>query len=100
MAPYLTSSRPQSHRRHRGPTLTSRAVSMKRRRGNPDWGKQLASIPHGPSQFELLVERLGLDEREYLHSTRLKNWVRRNKGQRYVPPDLLKAWDLTEENER
>src|SRR5438477_11971564 len=31
---------------------------------------------------------------QYVNSVQLKDWVRKNKDQKYVPSDLLKAWDF------
>jgi hypothetical protein len=39
-----------------------------------------------------MVEALGLRPDQYLSSTALKEWVRSNKDDKYVPSDLLKAW--------
>lgn len=44
------------------------------------------------SSFEKMVETLGLRPDQYLSSTALKEWVRSNKDDKYVPSDLLKAW--------
>jgi hypothetical protein len=44
------------------------------------------------SSFEKMVESLGLKPEQYLSSAALKEWVRSNKDDKYVPSDLLKAW--------
>ena len=31
---------------------------------------------------------------EYESSIQLKEWVRKNKDQKYVPSDLLQAWNI------
>ena len=69
---------------------------MTKKRGNPNWGKPSlnASAFTGPSSFEEVVKKLQLSPAEYEHSVQLKDWVRKNKDQKYVPSDLLKAWDL------
>ena len=69
---------------------------MKKKRGNPNWGKpDLQSAPRvEPSSFEELVRKLGLLPEQYVDSVQLKDWVRKNKDQKYVPSDLLKAWDF------
>jgi len=51
--------------------------------------------PHGESAFEYVVRRLRLSPSGYATSAELKAWVRRNKDQRYVPPELLSAWGFT-----
>lgn len=69
---------------------------MTKKRGNPNWGKpdvNATAFP-GPSSFEEVVKKLRLSPAEYEHSVQLKDWVRKNKDQKYVPSDLLKAWDL------
>lgn len=53
------------------------------------------SSPLGESTFEHLTARLGLTPEKYEDSTALKEWVRRNKNERYVPPELLEAWGFT-----
>jgi hypothetical protein len=67
---------------------------MKRKRGNPNWGKLdlHPTFQAQPSSFEQLVRKLQLQPEQYVHSDHLKDWVRRNKDQKYVPLDLLKAW--------
>lgn len=46
----------------------------------------------GPTCFEEIAESLGLAVQDFEGSIPLKEWVRRNKDHKYVPPDLLKAW--------
>src|SRR5579859_2653044 len=50
--------------------------------------------PHGESTFEHVVRRLNLSPEKYASSRELKEWVRRNKDEKYVPPQLLEAWDF------
>jgi hypothetical protein len=47
---------------------------------------------YAPSTFEQLAKSLGLSPDRYETSAELKEWVRRNKDQKYVPPLLLEAW--------
>ncbi len=49
------------------------------------------------SEFERVVEALGLSPPEYLTSSALREWVRQNKDYKYVPTELLKAWGFAEE---
>ena len=51
------------------------------------------------TSFERVVEHLGLKPEEYLASSALKEWVRLNKDEKYVPPHLLEAWGFSEEDE-
>ena len=48
--------------------------------------------PHGESTFEHVVRQLHLSPEEYVTSPELKEWVRKNKDSRYVPPYLLDLW--------
>lgn len=67
---------------------------MKRKRGNPNWGKPdiYSAADVQPSSFEQIVRKLKLSLDQYLASVQLKEWVRKNKDHKYVPSDLLKAW--------
>jgi hypothetical protein len=69
---------------------------MKKKRGNPNWGKpDLHSTGRiQANSFEEIVRRLRLLPEQYVNSVQLKDWVRKNKDQKYVPSDLLKAWDF------
>lgn len=52
-----------------------------------------ASItPEGLSTFEYIVRHLQLSPEEYASSAVLKEWVRRHKDDKYVPPQLLDLW--------
>jgi len=44
------------------------------------------------SSFERVVEELKLSPAEYVTSAPLRDWVSRNKDQKYVPSELLKAF--------
>ncbi len=46
------------------------------------------------SLFDAVVQALGLAPEDFLGSAQLKAWVRQNKDDKYVPPELLKAWCL------
>ena len=63
-------------------------------KGNPNWGKAGGDIPNTPTSFEDMVRRLKLSEKEYQSSIPLKEWARKNKDSKYVPPDLLEAWGI------
>ena len=69
---------------------------MKKKRGNPNWGKPdlhpTARIQ--ANSFEEIVRKLRLSPEQYVNSVQLKDWVRKNKDQKYVPSELLKAWDF------
>jgi hypothetical protein len=52
------------------------------------------NVDAGPSCFEDVVKALGLSPNEYEQSAQLKAWVQKNKDHKYVPPDLLQAWNM------
>ena len=52
----------------------------------------IGPIVFSPSSFEQIVTALKISPEEYRSSPKLKEWVRRNKDQKYVPTDLLKAF--------
>jgi hypothetical protein len=63
---------------------------MPKRRGLP-----VAVTPTGATTFEHLVAKLGLAPEQYENSIALKEWARKHKNVRYVPPQLLQAWCFT-----
>jgi hypothetical protein len=71
------------------------------RRGNPNWGKPLRFGPvvSMVTSFEEAVKGLKLQPDQYLHSTRLREWARRNKNSKFIPESLLQAWgfDITKQ---
>src|SRR6266496_3126469 len=68
--------------------------TMARRRGNPNWGKPEPIGPVTPTvtEFEQVVREFKLQPDQYLRSTRLREWARRNKNSKYIPEPLLEAW--------
>jgi hypothetical protein len=74
---------------------------MAKRRGNPNWGKPepFVMATESISSFDSLVKSLGLSPEQYVTSQELREWVRKNKDQKYVPQDLLKAWGFTASSE-
>ncbi len=67
---------------------------MAKRRGNPNWGKPEPIGPITPTitEFEQVVHEYKLSPDQYLRSTRLREWARRNKNSKYIPEPLLEAW--------
>jgi predicted metal-binding protein len=67
---------------------------MAKRRGNPNWGKPEPIGPIVPTvtEFEQVVKEYKLTPDQYLRSTRLREWARRNKNSKYIPEPLLEAW--------
>ncbi|HET9409133.1 MAG TPA: hypothetical protein VFO39_17955 [Candidatus Sulfotelmatobacter sp.] len=49
------------------------------------------------TSFDHVVAILGLAPEQYKSSAALKEWVRQNKDEKYVPPDLLKHWGFVVE---
>jgi hypothetical protein len=67
-------------------------MAMKRRNSNwgkPDVGPVTAPVP---TSFETLVKDMKLTPAQYKTSVQLKEWVKKNKDHKYVPPDLLSVW--------
>jgi hypothetical protein len=74
---------------------TSRKITqMAKRRGNPNWGKPEPIGPVVPTvtSFEQVVKEFKLTPDQYVRSTRLREWARRNKNSKYIPESLLEAW--------
>jgi hypothetical protein len=71
-----------------------RGAIMAKRRGNPNWGKPEPIGPVTPTvtEFEQVVREYKLSPDQYLRSTRLREWARRNKNSKYIPEPLLEAW--------
>lgn len=68
---------------------------MPKRRGNPNFGKPNILVPPSSlSAFDKVVQSLSLSPDQYPHSTALRDWVQKNKDQKYVPPAVLKALGL------
>src|SRR6266700_7725553 len=74
--------------------LRGKAFFMAKRRGNPNWGKPEPIGPITPTitEFEQVVREYKLSPDQYLRSTRLREWARRNKNSKYIPEPLLEAW--------
>lgn len=73
---------------------------MAKRRDNSPWGKPAPlAIPCSLSTFEHVVKTLRLSPDQYENSVELKEWVRRNKNDKYVPSELLHAWGFRVETE-
>jgi hypothetical protein len=76
-------------------TLKGRTrLDMARRRGNPNWGNPEPIGPVVPvvTSFEQAVKEFKLTPDQYIRSTRLREWARRNKNSKYIPEPLLEAW--------
>ena len=74
--------------------------TMAKRRGNSPWGKPVPlAIPSSLSTFEYVVKALQLSPDQYESSVELKEWVRKNMNDKYVPSQLLQAWAFNVETE-
>ncbi|HLJ91169.1 MAG TPA: hypothetical protein VKZ53_30495 [Candidatus Angelobacter sp.] len=76
------------------PTKGRTNLIMAKRRGNPNWGKPEPIGPVIPvvTSFEQAVKEFKLTPDQYVRSTRLREWARRNKNSKYIPEPLLEAW--------
>jgi hypothetical protein len=68
---------------------------MAKKCANPTWGKGMPLAPAGVSSFDAKVEALKLSPKEYVSSIPLKDWVRINKKNKFVPLELLQVWGFT-----
>ena len=86
-----TLARPKMYKQD---TLSKDTKSMAKRRGNPNWGKPEPIGPVVPTvtSFEEIVKEFKLSPDQYIRSTRLREWARRNKNSKYIPEALLEAW--------
>jgi hypothetical protein len=67
---------------------------IRRRRGNPNWGKLVVVSPAVATEFEMVALRLGLTKERYATSNKLRIWCERNGHRCYVPEWLLKEWGI------
>jgi hypothetical protein len=88
-----------SSKQVRGDLFASKNIMVKKR-GNSNWGKPNLNdgSQAGPSSFEEIVKRLGLSPDDYEDSAQLKAWAQKNKDQKYVPPNLLQAWNIRQKD--
>ena len=75
---------------------------MAPQRRNPNFTKpgSIDTVPVVASSFERVVDLLKLSPDQYQSSAELRDWVLRNKDEKYVPPDLLKAFGFQVDLER
>lgn len=66
-----------------------------------NWGPNgIAPMPKKrATSFDEIVKIMGLTPAQYANSAQLKEWVRANREQRYVPVDLLTAWGFDGEGQ-
>lgn len=77
--------------------MTQQSVTfvMRRKRGNPNWGKPFHHNPVLATQFEVRVSQLRLTPEDYFFSAVLREWCERNRNRCYIPESLLKSWGIT-----
>ena len=68
---------------------------MAKRRGNPNWGKPEPIGPVVPTitEFEQVVKEFKLQPDQYIRSTRLREWARKNKNSKTSPSLFWKPGD-------
>jgi hypothetical protein len=73
---------------------------MAKRRGNPNWGKpEIPVAPATLSAFESFVKSLRLSPEQYVNSSQLREWVRKNKDHKFVPQAVLEAFGFEASSE-
>ncbi len=75
-------------------TRTIALTGRKGKRGNPNCGQPPPPLRALPTEFEMLVKRLGPIKPEYVSSAELKRWCEHNRNRVYVPEWLLEAWGI------
>jgi hypothetical protein len=63
--------------------------------------KRVMSVPDGPTEFEQLVQRRGLEHAEHLwrYDAQLRRFAKVNRSKRYVPESFLVELGLSTEVE-
>jgi hypothetical protein len=56
--------------------------------------RKIGKLSVQPTAFETLVMKLGLEERDWPKSERLRKWVSSHRNSRYVPESLLGTWNM------
>ena len=69
-------------------------LMIRKKRGNPNWGKPCLVPAALATEFEGVALRLGLTKETYSSSSQLRIWCERNGNRCYVPEWLLKEWGI------
>jgi hypothetical protein len=69
--------------------------ALRRKRGNPNWGRPMPPAPAPATEFELRVRHLQLTPEAYASSHELRTWCEQNRNRIYIPEWLLKEWGIT-----
>jgi hypothetical protein len=72
----------------------AKGLAVRRRRGNPNWGRPAQPAPVLATEFEKQVQQLGLTKQTCAASIQLRNWCERNCNRCYVPEWLLAVWGI------
>jgi hypothetical protein len=54
--------------------------ALRRKRGNPNWGRPMPPVPALATEFELRVRRLQLTPGTYASSAELRAWCQQNRN--------------------
>ena len=68
---------------------------MRRKRGNPSWGRPIPPVLSLATEFELRAKHLQLTAEMYTSSAELRGWCVRNRNRVYIPEWLLEEWGIT-----
>jgi hypothetical protein len=66
---------------------------MRRRRGNPNWGKP-GQVPTTVTEFDTQLTKLGLTKQTCVASVELRRWCESHRTRCYIPEWLLEAWGI------
>jgi len=69
-------------------------VAIRRKRGNPNWGRPIPPTPALATEFELQVRHLQLRPEMYSSSRELHAWCKENRNRIYIPEWLLEKWRI------
>lgn len=67
---------------------------VRRKPGNPNWGRPFRPGPVLATEFEIQAKHLRLTAEKYAASWELKRWCERNRNRFYIPEWLLEEWGI------
>ena len=70
-------------------------IALRRKRGNPNWGRPIPPAPALATEFEMRVRYLQLTPDMYASSRELRDWCWQNRNRVYIPEWLLEEWRIT-----
>lgn len=70
------------------------------RRGHPNFTNpsRIGPLKKSPTSFDSLIAELGMSAQECTSSPDVRQWVIRNKDDKYVPIEILEAFGLSAED--